>query len=91
MQNNKLKNNRQITNRMVLIAKELATYEDAIIKMTDEKGKIEFAIAQGEQAAKLAIAKNLLLAGSSITDIVKITELTHEEVTHLKEQTKNKI
>ncbi|WP_396078029.1 hypothetical protein [Candidatus Wolbachia massiliensis] len=55
------------------------------IKIGEEMGKIK-GKAEGEQQARIAVAKNLLKAGISIDVISQTTDLPQAEVSQLKEE-----
>ncbi len=94
LNNNEFKEACQTANRMTWTEEEFNYYENAIIAMTDEKGKIEFALEQGEAKGrteeKLNAANNLLKLGKlSAEEVAKITGLNLDTITQLKKDLHN--
>ncbi|QOD37832.1 hypothetical protein ID128_03080 [Candidatus Wolbachia massiliensis] len=69
---------------MIVLAQKLDDARDEGIKIGEEMGKIE-GKAEGEQQARIAVAKNLLKAGISIDIISQTTDLSHDEINQLQE------
>nr|WP_253303210.1 hypothetical protein [Wolbachia endosymbiont of Phyllotreta cruciferae] len=71
--------------------KDLIAYEERILSVQKEKAilaqKLDDATEKGRQEEKIEVAKNSLKAGVSIDVIAEITDLSHAEISQLKEKT----
>lgn len=64
-------------------ATELGNYENSLKIYRDLKGVIDTAFDEGKLEGKLEIAKNAKQLGLKIEDIIKLTELSKEEIDRL--------
>ena len=67
--------------------RERAVFRSRRMYQTDQQSNIATAEDRGERRGRIAIARNALQMNIPVTDIVKLTGLTHEEIERLRTET----